>query len=112
MTDLQGKVALVTGAASGIGLAIARDFARQGVRVTISDIDTERGRAVAGELQGARFQAADLGNADDIQRLVADTTSAAGQVDILVNHASIQYVVPLTEVPAATMQPHNEPQLT
>src|SRR5260370_11408940 len=99
MTELEGKVALVTGAASGIGLAIARDFARQGVRVTISDIDIERGRAVAGELQGARFQAADLGNADDIQRLVADTTSAQGQGNILVNHAGIPYLPPITRVP-------------
>ena len=74
MTELEGKVALVTGAASGIGLAIARDFARQGVRVIISDIDTERGRAVAGELQGARFQAADMAKSDDIQRLVNNPT--------------------------------------
>src|SRR5260221_13323215 len=101
MTELEGMVALVAGAAFGIGLAIARDFAWEGVRVTISDIDSERGRAVAGELQGARFQAADLGNADDIQRLVADTTSAEGQVDILVNNAGIQYVAPITEFPEA-----------
>lgn len=112
MADLEGKVALVTGAASGIGLAIARDFARQGVRVTISDIDIERGRAVAGELQGARFQAADLGNADDIQRLVADTTSAEGQVDILVNNAGIQYVAPITEFPEAKWRQIIELMLT
>ncbi len=73
MADLEGKVALVTGAASGIGLAIARDFARQGTRVTISDIDSERGRALAAELPGARFQNTDLGNPADLQQLVADT---------------------------------------
>ena len=54
MAGLEGRVALVTGAASGIGLAIARDFARQGMRVTLSDIDIERGRTVAAELPMAR----------------------------------------------------------
>src|SRR4051812_14470446 len=50
MTSLEGKIALVTGAASGIGLAVARDFAQHGMRVTCGDIDVERGQAVAAEL--------------------------------------------------------------
>ena len=54
MTSLQGKVAIVTGAASGIGLAIAQDFAQHGVRVTLSDVDVEGGRAAAAKLAGAR----------------------------------------------------------
>jgi 3-hydroxybutyrate dehydrogenase len=97
--DLAGKIALVTGAASGIGLAIARDLARYGVRVTLSDIDSERGLAVTSELPGARFQVADMAKSDDIQRLVADTLAAWGQIDILVNNAGIQYVSPITEFP-------------
>lgn len=52
MTGLEGKVALVTGAASGIGLAIARAFAEQGARVTLTDIDIERGEAAATEIPG------------------------------------------------------------
>jgi 3-hydroxybutyrate dehydrogenase len=101
MTDLQGKTALVTGAASGIGLAIARDFAQHGVRVTLSDVDIERGRAAADEIPGARFQAADMTNGDDLQRLVTETLEAEGQIDILVNNAGIQYVAPITEFPEA-----------
>ena len=101
MAGIEGKVAIVTGAASGIGLAVARDFAKHGIRVTLSDIDIEGGQAAAAELPGARFQAADMAQSADIQRLVADTIAAEGQVDILVNNAGIQYVAPITEFPEA-----------
>lgn len=101
MQNLEGKVAIVTGAASGIGLAIARNFAQQGVRVTLSDIDVEHGRAVTSELSGARFQEADMANSEAVQKLVADTLAAEGHVDILVNNAGIQYVSPITEFPEA-----------
>jgi len=101
MAGIEGKVAIVTGAASGIGLAIARDFAKQGIRVTLSDIDVAGGQAAAAELPGARFQAADMTKSADIERLVADTIAVEGQVDILVNNAGIQYVAPITEFPEA-----------
>ena len=101
MAGIEGKVAIVTGAASGIGLAVARDFAKQGIRVTLSDIDVAGGQAAAAELPGARFQAADMTKSTDIERLVADTIAAEGQVDILVNNAGIQYVAPITEFPEA-----------
>ena len=101
MQELAGKVALVTGAASGIGLAIARDFAGHGVRVTLADIDRERGQAAASELAGARFERADMTSAEDISRLVADTLAAEGKIDILVNNAGIQHVAPIHEFPEA-----------
>ncbi len=101
MAGIEGKVAIVTGAASGIGLAVARDFAKQGIRVTLSDIDVAGGQVAAAELPGARFQAADMTESADIERLVADTIAAEGQVDILVNNAGIQYVAPITEFPEA-----------
>src|SRR5712691_1223089 len=112
MAGIEGKVAIVTGAASGIGLAIARDFASHGIRVTLSDIDTERGRAAASELAGGRFQVADMSNGDDIQRLVADTIAAEGQIDILVNNAGIQYVAPIQEFPEAKWRQIIEIMLT
>jgi len=99
MSTMEGKVAIVTGAASGIGLAIARDLAMRGVRVTLSDIDEKSGREAATELPGARFQLADMSSEKDCQRLVADTIAVEGQVDILVNNAGIQYVAPITEFP-------------
>ncbi|GCE09909.1 3-hydroxybutyrate dehydrogenase [Dictyobacter aurantiacus] len=99
MTSLSGKVAIVTGAASGIGLAIAQDLAAQGVKVTLSDVDVERGKAAASELAGARFQAADMSSAQDVQALVESTRQAEGPVDILVNNAGIQHVAPIVEFP-------------
>jgi len=112
MQNLEGKVAIVTGAASGIGLAVARDFAQHGMRVTLSDIDVERGRAAASELAGARFQGADMANGEALQRLVAETIAAEGQVDILVNNAGIQYVSPITEFPEAKWRQIIEIMLT
>jgi 3-hydroxybutyrate dehydrogenase len=112
MAELKGKVAIVTGGASGIGLAIVRDFARQGIRVTLSDIDVERGHAAAAELDGVRFQATDMTNGDDLQRLVSETLEAEGQIDILVNNAGIQHVAPITEFPEAKWRQILEIMLT
>jgi 3-hydroxybutyrate dehydrogenase len=112
MAGLEGKIALVTGGASGIGLAIVRDFAQHGIRVTLSDIDAERGHKVAGELSGVRFQTADMTNADDIQRLVAQTIAVEGRIDILVNNAGIQHVAPIPEFPEAKWRQILEIMLT
>ena len=112
MADLAGKVAIVTGAASGIGLAIARDLATRSVHVTLSDIDEKNGRAVAAELPAARFQLADMSNETDCQQLVSETIAAEGRVDILVNNAGIQYVAPITEFPEAKWRQIIEIMLT
>src|SRR5438093_3355608 len=112
MTELEGKVAIVTGAASGIGLAVAHDLARRGARVTVSDIDVEGGRAAVAPMHGARFQAADMANSEHVQRLVAETIAAEGRVDILVNNAGIQYVAPITEFPEAKWRQIIEIMLT
>jgi len=112
MTSLEGKIALVTGAASGIGLAIARDFAQQGIRVTCCDIDVEQGQAIAAELPGARFQKADMTNGEDLQQLVAQTSAAEGRIDILVNNAGIQHVAPIIEFPEAKWRQILEIMLT
>lgn len=100
-TTMEGKVAIVTGAASGIGLAIARDLAGRGAHVTLSDIDVEHGQAAAAELPKARFQSADMSSSEACRQLVNDTITAEGKVDILVNNAGIQFVAPITEFPEA-----------
>lgn len=112
MADVHNKVALVTGAASGIGLAIARDLAQQGARVTLSDMDAAAGQARAAEIAGARFQQADLSVASECQRLVAETRAAEGHIDILVNNAGIQFVAPITEFPEAKWRQILEIMLT
>lgn len=112
MAGLEGRIALVTGAASGIGLAIARDFVRHGIQVTLSDNNVERGRMVADELPGARFQAADMTNVDDLQQLVAQTLAVNGRIDILVNNAGIQHVAPIPDFPEAKWRQILEIMLT
>jgi 3-hydroxybutyrate dehydrogenase len=101
MATLEGKVALVTGAASGIGLAIARALAEAGASVMLADVDTERGQAETARLVGARFLAADLASPGAARHLVGDTVAATGRLDILVNNAGIQFVAPIHEFPEA-----------
>ena len=85
---LEGKVAIVTGAASGIGAAIAERFAAEGAGVLATDIDTEQGREVA-EQAGTRFAEHDVADADAWDRVIADATGAFGRLDIVVNNAGI-----------------------
>ncbi len=112
MQDLEGKIAIVTGAASGIGLAVAQDLAQRGVRVTLSDIDVERGQAAAAKLPGARFQESDMTSGEALQKLIAETLANEKQIDILVNNAGIQYVAPIIEFPEAKWRQIIEIMLT
>jgi 3-hydroxybutyrate dehydrogenase len=99
MQGIEGKAALVTGAASGIGLAIARDLAQHGARVMLCDVNAARGEALAAELPGAAFCAADLTREADVERVVAETRAALGEIAILVNNAGFQHVAPLESFP-------------
>lgn len=90
MGRLEGKVAIVTGGAQGMGAATARLFAAEGARVVIGDVIEDKGRAVAAELgDGARFQKLDVRSEEDWAATVATATQAFGAVDILVNNAAI-----------------------
>src|SRR5215813_4374778 len=91
MARLDGKVAIVTGGARGIGLAVAQRFVAEGAAVAIADVEEEAGRAAAQSLGEAkcRFVPTDVGAAADARKLVAETCAAFGKVDILVNNAGI-----------------------
>jgi 2-hydroxycyclohexanecarboxyl-CoA dehydrogenase len=83
---LDGSIALVTGGASGIGAATARRLAAEGARVAIADLDLDRARNVAGEIDGAAV-AMDVADAASVRAGVQDAESALGPPTILVNNA-------------------------
>ncbi len=86
---LKDKVAIVTGAANGIGYAIARRYAAEGARVIIADVDAEAGAAAARSLGQAQFVHTDVGDARAAEHVVAETCRTFGGLDILVNNAGI-----------------------
>jgi NAD(P)-dependent dehydrogenase (short-subunit alcohol dehydrogenase family) len=90
---LEGKSALVSGAGSGIGAAIARTLAAEGAGVLLADLNEERGRAVAAEIEDkggqARFLRSDASNEDDVKAAIAALVEEHGRMDILVNNAGI-----------------------
>ena len=97
---LDGNVALVTGAGSGIGRSIARVFAEGGARVLVSDV-RDSGRQVADELQGSFLQA-DLADMAETRTLCRQALELEGRVDILVNNAGFQHISPVEDFPEET----------
>src|SRR5438132_1040028 len=99
--QLQGKVAIVTGAAGGIGKAIAQRFAREGAKMVIADLNLEQANATAAEIKSsggeARGVAMDVTSEDAVNAGVTATVTAYGGVDILVSNAGIQIVHPVEE---------------
>jgi len=93
MTDLTGKVAIVTGAATGIGAACAFGLAEAGAQVMLADIDVEGGQAQARALNQkgkmASFQRTDVARSEDVITLAERTVEQFGRLDILVNNAAV-----------------------
>ncbi len=105
MGRLDDKVAIVTGGARGIGLAIARRFVAEGGKVVIADIADDTGRAAAQAIgEGkCRFVPTDVGKAEDAARVVAETCTTFGRLDVLVNNAGIIHAADFLDLEEADL---------
>ncbi|HYF61053.1 MAG TPA: SDR family oxidoreductase [Burkholderiaceae bacterium] len=100
---LQGKVALVTGGAQGIGLACARRFADEGAQVAIVDVDAARGAQAVEAIGAGRaiFVAGDVARAEVAARAVAETVARFGAVDVLLNNAGVTHAADFLDLAEA-----------
>ncbi|MGA2547335.1 MAG: SDR family oxidoreductase [Rectinemataceae bacterium] len=97
---LDGKVALVTGSGRGIGKAIAEGFAAAGARVWVHARDREKGRRIA-EAIGGRYVRADLSSSADIAAMVREIGNEEKKLDILVNNAALEVILPFEKTDMA-----------
>lgn len=100
--QLNGKVAIVTGAAGGIGLGIAQVFGERGAKVVCSDIRATEGEAVAHKIRDAGgdaiFVPCDVADQSQVEKLVAESIAHYGRIDGLVNNAGVNFVKPFTQM--------------
>ena len=102
---LKGKTALVTGSTSGIGLAVARGFAREGANVVINgfgqpeEIEKERSGIESEFGVKAHYSGADMSKPDEIAAMVREAETRFGSLDVLVNNAGVQHVSAIEEFP-------------
>jgi NAD(P)-dependent dehydrogenase (short-subunit alcohol dehydrogenase family) len=91
--EFKDKVALVTGAESGIGQVTAMAFAKQGAKVVVSDINAKAGEETVAKIRGAggiaTFVATDVSNEDQVKNVIARTVSGYGQLDFAFNNAGL-----------------------
>ncbi|GAK00730.1 3-hydroxybutyrate dehydrogenase [Geomicrobium sp. JCM 19055] len=108
MTELQGRVAFITGAANGLGLEIARTYAQAGAKVVLSDMNEDAIKTRVTEFENAGHDVigvvCNVQSEEDIKRAVAQTMEQYGQLDILVNNAGMQYVSPVEDFPTETFE--------
>ncbi|MEM9999319.1 MAG: SDR family oxidoreductase [Pseudomonadota bacterium] len=101
---LDGKIGIVTGAANGIGYAIAKRLLSDGMKIAIADIDKKAGDQAVEELEDLgdiRFIATDVGNRLDVHNLVASVREQFGDIDVLVNNAGIVHSADFLDVEEA-----------
>ena len=96
--QLDDRVALVTGAASGFGEGIARRYAEEGASVVLADLNDQTGRKVADEIGGA-YVHADVSDRDDVRAMIGTAVERYGRLDVMVNNAGVTHVNrPMLEV--------------
>lgn len=101
MGRLEGKTAIVTGGAQGMGAATVRVMVEEGAKVVIADLAEQAGKSLAAELgDAASFCRLDVSNESDWQKVLAHTLEVYGTVNVLVNNAGIQYFVGVEDIEA------------
>lgn len=93
---MKNKVAVITGASSGIGKSVALEFAEKGASLVLADLNEEEGRRVATETGGV-FVRADLSRRGDCRAIVDEAMKRFGKVDLLINNAGFQHVSPIDQ---------------
>ncbi|RAZ66454.1 3-hydroxybutyrate dehydrogenase [Planococcus maitriensis] len=97
------KVVLITGAASGIGYEISVDFAKEGAKIVLTDINEEAVQQAADELKGQGFDCigikCDVTSEEEIKAAIDKTVETFGSLDVLINNAGMQHVSPIEEFP-------------
>jgi ketoreductase RED2 len=105
VSDLTGRVAIVTGSSSGIGAAIATTFAELGARVVVNSTSSvAEGQQLATSLPDAMYVQADIADPEHAKRLVASTVERHGRLDIVVNNAGTTAVIPHHDLDSATKE--------
>ncbi len=90
LTEFKGKVAVITGAANGIGAALARGFAAEGMQVVVADLDEANAKKTADEIgDAARHRRVDVADDSSVQELADYAFDTFGQVDLLINNAGV-----------------------
>ncbi len=98
MARLEGKVAIITGSAQGMGAAHAKKFIEEGAKVVLTDLNEEKGNALAAELgENAIFVKQNVANEEDWKNVVAKAEEAFGPVNVLVNNAGITMAKSITD---------------
>jgi 3-hydroxybutyrate dehydrogenase len=97
--ELDGRVAVITGAGGALGSAFARALARDGATVVVTDLDLAAAQLVAGEIAGARAVQLDVADREACRRVVGEVGGRNGRLDILVNNAGLQFIAPIDDYP-------------
>src|SRR5205814_7273828 len=97
--ELEGRVALVTGAGGAIGSAIAARLAADGASVVIADLDLAAAERVAATMSHARAVRLDVTDRESCRAAIAEVDGREGRLDILVNNAGLQFIAPIDDYP-------------